>query len=103
MDTNQASRADGLTPLCAALREGNFPLASRLIDMGADINAVNKFTGETALTTELKKSPPNYQAVQLLLERKSTPKTSSADLTLKNGAGQTPVQLALASVSAACS
>src|SRR6185437_10344515 len=97
-DTNLASTPDGVTPLFLALRQGNLALASRLLDLGANINVLDA-GGETPLTEAEKQRPPNYAAIRLLLSRKASPTTSAADLTLADATGQTPLQIAAASVS----
>jgi ankyrin repeat protein len=97
-DTNLASTPDGVTPLFLALRQGNFALATRLLNQGANVN-VKDAAGETPLTEAEKQRPPNYAAVRLLLARTASATTSAPDLTLADAAGQTPLQVAQATVS----
>lgn len=77
-----ATESWGQTPLLLAAQKGSATLLRLLIDHGALIDVVSKVQAESPLHACCKCQ--NLECVQLLLD-------AGADVTIRNGAGQTPL------------
>jgi hypothetical protein len=65
VDVNQASTSDGSTPLILAAVQGNLAMMRCLVELGAEVSAVDN-EGDTALL--MSAAVGHYSAVQYLLE-----------------------------------
>lgn len=97
VNTNLASKPNGVTPLQLALQMGNVALANQLLQAGADINQKDA-AGDNALLLAVKQKPVNYNAVSLLLSQRPSPTTSAPDFVARDARGLTAYQIAVQSV-----
>jgi len=93
VDTNLPSIPDGNTPLFFAISLGKLEQAERLLDAGADINLANE-AGDTPLFAAIKATPPQYEAVELLLSRSPSATTSAVDFDVTDAEGMTAIEAA---------